>query len=128
MEDDSGEISAQTNDLIEFAIELWRMEHRLNRVLSMLPEDQRELFINSFQKLKRYLYKNQIEIIDYTNQKYDDGQNLEILAVEKDPNAQDTIIKETKEPTILLKGKVVRRGKIIVLTSEEKQTPVDANE
>ena len=113
------DVSIQTNDLIELAIELWRMERKINKLLSALPEDQRETLDNSLQKLKRYLSKNDIEVMDHTNQKYDDGQNLEILAVEKDPGVLEPVIKETIEPTILYKGQVVHIGKVIIVNKEE---------
>lgn len=112
------EISVQSSDLVELAIELWRLERRLAKVLSALPEDQRESINNSVQKLKRYLDKNDIEILDHTGQKYDEGQNLEILAVEKDPNVPEPMIKETKEPTILYKGQVIHIGKVITVSKE----------
>jgi len=120
------EISIETNDLVELAIEFWRMEHKISRILPTLPEDQRESLNNSMNKLKRYLDKNDIEIVDHTNQKYNEGENLEILAVEKDPNVSDTIIKETKEPTILHKGEVIHIGKVIVSSKED--TSVIENE
>jgi hypothetical protein len=112
------EISAQTDDLVELAIELWRMERRINKILPLVPEDQRDILTNSMQKLKRYLDKNDIEILDHTNQKYDDGLNLEILAVEHDPNISEPTIKETKEPSVLHKGQVVHLGKVIIVNKE----------
>lgn len=107
--------SIETNDLIELAIDVWRMEDRMNKALRTLPENQHDTFHNSIKKIKRYLDKNDIEIIDYTNQKFNDGRNLDILAIEKDSKISHSIIKETKEPTIMYKGQVVRKGKVVVL-------------
>jgi molecular chaperone GrpE (heat shock protein) len=114
-------ISIETKDLVEHAIELWRMESRLNKVLPNLDKDIAESISNSFKKLNRYLEKNDIEIIDYTNQKFNEGLNLDILAVEDDPNIEHPKIKETKEPTITHKGEVVNKGKIILVKKENKQ-------
>ena len=58
------------------------------------------------------------ELLDYTNQKFNDGLNLDILSVEKDPSLPAPIVKETIEPTILVKGQVVRKAKIILLTNQ----------
>ncbi len=110
--------SPKSNDLFDFAIEIWRLEQKINKVLPSLPENQRKNFENSFQKLKRYLEKNDVEFIDYFNKKYGDGLNLEILSVEKDPKVNESKIKETIEPTILYRGQVVRRGKVILLSKE----------
>ena len=57
------------------------------------------------------------EIVDYKNQKYNDGLNLDIVGVEKDPSITESIIKEIKEPTIMLKGQVVHKAKIILLSN-----------
>jgi len=111
------DVSIQVKDLIELAIELWRLEIRMNTSLSSLPTNQKEILNNSIQKLKRYLEKNDIEILDHTNQKFNEGRNLDILAVDKDSTISEAIIKETKEPTIIHKGYVVHKGKVIVLSN-----------
>lgn len=113
------ELSVEVNDLVELAIDYWRLEHRLGKMFASMEKNQKENLESSLQRIKRYLDKNDVEIIDHTNQKYDEGQNLEILAVEHDPKAKENTIKETKEPTVLLKGQVIHIGKIIV-TSREK--------
>ena len=111
-------VSVQTNDLIEHAIELWRLQNRLSKIIKNIPENQREILHNSIKKLMRYLEKNDLEIIDHTNQKFNEGRNLDILAVEQDEKISESIIKETKEPTILFKGQVIRKGKVIILVKD----------
>lgn len=122
------DISPKLKDLIELSIEIWRLENRLNKVLSNLPDNQKENITNSIQKLKRYLDKNDIELIDHTNHKFNEGRNLDILAVEKDINISEPVIKETKEPTVVYKGQVVSKGKVIILTGEEKKDSGGQNE
>jgi len=122
------DVSIQLKDLIELSIEIWRLENRLNKTLSSLPENQKDAITNSIQKLKRYLEKNDIELVDHTNHKFNEGKNLDILAVEKEPNISQSIIKETKEPTVTYKGQVVRKGKVIILTGDDKQESGVKNE
>jgi hypothetical protein len=109
------EVSQNASYLIEHAIEIWRLNKRLEKVISSISEDQNKALQNSYSKLKRLLDKNDIEVIDYTNEKYNDGMNLDILATEKDKNIKDTIIKETHEPAVLIKGKLVKKAKVILL-------------
>ncbi len=109
------ELSLGVNDLVDLAIEIWRIEQRIAKSAESLPENQRKGLDVSIQKLKRYIGKYDIEIIDYTNQKYNDGLNLDVLSVEKDSTISDPIVKETVEPTVLCKGQVVRKAKIIVI-------------
>jgi len=111
-------LSPGTDDFIQFAIEVWRIEQRIVKMQNILPENQKEGIENSTKKLKRYFEKYDIEIIDYTNQKFNDGLNLDVLSVEERPNITESIIKETIEPTIMYRGQVVHKAKIIVFTKE----------
>ena len=112
------DISTKTKDLVEHAIELWRMEQRLNKITS-LNESQRDLLASSIRKLQRYLDKNDMEIVDHTNQVFSDGRNLDVLLVVTSPGVTEPTIKETKEPTILYKNQVVHKGKVVVLTKTD---------
>lgn len=111
------DVSPATNDLTELAIEVWRIEQRINRALPSLPENQQISLTNSIQKIKRFLNRCDIEIIEYTNQKFNDGLNLDVLSIEKAPSQLEPIVKETIEPTIMCKGQVIRKAKIIVLSN-----------
>ncbi len=75
------ELSIGVKDLVELAVEVWRMEQRIAKSASGLPENQLKGLENSIQKLRRYLEKYDIEIVDYKNAKYNDGLNLDILSV-----------------------------------------------
>lgn len=99
------EISVEVNDLAELAIDYWRLENRMNKVLDTLKGSQKENLENSLSRVKRYLEKNDIEIVDHTNQEYDEGQNLEILAVEEDAKIEKPIVKETKSLLYCIKGR-----------------------
>lgn len=111
------EMSLSVEALVELATEVWRIEQRLAKVSSGLTDIQKKGLESSVQKLKRYLEKYDLEIRDYTNQKFNEGLNLDILSVEKDPTITEPIVKETVEPTILCKGQVVKKAKIILLSN-----------
>lgn len=111
------DLSLGVNDLVDLAVEIWRMEQRIQKSMASIPENQGKGLENSIQKLKRYIEKYDIEIVDYKNQKYNDGLSLDVLSVEKNPTLSESIIKETIEPTILCKGQVVRKAKIILITN-----------
>lgn len=112
------DISIGVNELIDLAVEVWRMEQRIAKSAQSLQENQLKGLENSVQKLRRYLEKYDVQIIDYKNQKFNDGLNLDILSIEKDVSISEPIVKETIEPTIMCKGQVVRKAKIILLTNK----------
>jgi len=110
-------LSVAVTELVELATEVWRIEQRLAKITDSLQETQRKGLENSMHKLRRYIANYDIEIVDYTNQKFNDGLNLDVLSVEKDPTVIVPIVKETVEPTILVKGQVVKKAKIILLSN-----------
>jgi molecular chaperone GrpE (heat shock protein) len=110
-------LSSSVSELVDLATEVWRIEQRLSKVADTLPETQRKGLENSVLKFKRYISNYDIEIIDYTNQKFNDGLNLDVLSVEKDPAITTPTVKETVEPTIMVKGRVVKKAKIILLSN-----------
>lgn len=110
-------VSVEANEITDLAVEIWRIEQRIAKSASSLPENQLKGLENSIQKMKRYLEKYDIEVVDYKNTKYNDGLNLDILSVEKDLTLPASMVKETVEPMVMLKGQVVRKAKIILLSN-----------
>lgn len=110
-------VTIEANEITDLAVEIWRIEQRIAKSASSLPDNQLKGLENSIQKMKRYLEKYDIEVVDYKNTKYNDGLNLDILSVEKDPTLPESIVKETVEPTVMLKGQVIRKAKIILLSN-----------
>lgn len=110
-------VTVEASEIVDLAVEIWRIEQRIVKSATNLPENQLKGLENSIQKMKRYLEKYDIEVVDYKNIKYNDGLNLDILSVEKDPSIQEPMVKETVEPTVMLKGQVIRKAKIILLTN-----------
>jgi len=106
------------DNLVDLSFDVWRMEKRIHSMKTVLDENQINLFETTIERMKRALGKNNIEIVDFTNQRYIPGQNIDVLASEKDPQISFSIIRETIEPTILYNGKVIKRGKVIVLEKE----------
>ncbi len=112
-------ISSEVNELAELAIEVWRLELRLSKAINNLEDTQKKSIMVSLGKIKRYLEKQDIETIDFTNKKYNEGLSLEVLSIEKEKNLDEEIITETIEPSVLLKGKVLKKAKVIVKKREE---------
>lgn len=107
-------ITPQTQDIADMAIELWRLEKRLAKTQDKLSGDENKALRNSIDKIRRFVQKNDIEVTDYTGQKYNEGMNLDILSSEKDPELKQSVIFETHEPAIIHKGIVIRKAKVII--------------
>jgi hypothetical protein len=109
------DITPSSSNLIELATEVWRVEKRTTKVSESLSDEQNKAFENSVTKLKRFLDKNDITFTDYTDQKYNEGLNLDVLSIEKDESISDSIIKETHEPAIFHKGQLIKKAKVVIL-------------
>jgi len=109
-------LSLDADNCVDLAIEIWRIDQKIAKFLPNLSDNQQKGLLISIQRLKRHLDKQDIEVIDHTNQKFNDGLNLDILSIETDPLVVESIVKETVEPTIMHKGRVIRKAKIILLT------------
>ena len=109
------DLSPKSADVVELAVEIWRIQNRLNKAITDLPDTQKRGLESSIQKLQKYLDTFHIKIVDHTSQKYNEGLNVNVLSFEIDPHVTIPIIKETIEPTIICEGKVVRKGKVVVI-------------
>ena len=107
-------IEPSAQDLIDLAIELWRLEKRLGKVTDKFSGDEDKAFQNSIAKLQRYLQKNDIEVTDYTSQVFNEGMNLDVLSMEKDSTLKQSIIFETHEPAVTHKGILIKKAKVVV--------------
>jgi len=112
------DLSINTKDLVDLAIEVWRIKQRIEKSRSGLSSSQVTGFDSSIQRLNKYLDRYDIEVLDHANQKYNNGLNLDILSVDKKPGILESTIKETVEPTVLCKGQVVHRAKVILLSNK----------
>ncbi|MCB9815831.1 hypothetical protein H6786_00410 [Candidatus Nomurabacteria bacterium] len=113
------DIPLGVEEIVDLAVEVWRMEQRLSKASENIPEIHQRSLSNSINRLKSYLNKYDVEIHDYTGQKYNDGLNFDILSREQDPTLESPIVKETVEPTITCRGKVVKRAKIILASNQK---------
>lgn len=112
------DVPVGVEEITELAIEIWRMEQRITKAESSLSDVHKKALENSISRLKKYLQKFDVEIRDYAGQKYNDGLNFDILSREQDSSLESPIIKETVEPTIICRGKVVKRAKVILASNQ----------
>jgi len=59
-----------------------------------------------------------VEIQDHTNDRFDSGQSLKVLAFEPTEGVAEERVSETVKPTVYFKGSVIQRGEVIVATPQ----------
>ncbi len=113
-----GDVPIGVEEITELATEIWRIEQRLAKTSDKISDVHKKGLDNSVQRLKRYLQKFDVEIQDHTGQKYNDGFNFDILSREQDSSLEYPIIKETIEPTISYRGRIVKKAKVILASNQ----------
>lgn len=113
-----GELPLGVEEIVDLATEVWKIEQRISKASENMPEIHQKGLSSSVNRLKSYLNKYDVEIQDYTGQKYNDGLNFDVLSREQDPTLEFAIVKETVEPTITCRGRVVKRAKIILASNQ----------
>jgi molecular chaperone GrpE (heat shock protein) len=104
---------AEDRDLYALAIDIWTLERKIHKTKKEVGEDTYKSIANSFNKLRGYLDRQNVEIFDLTGKKYDDGLNVDVLSVISEGN-DSAIITETIEPMVKHNSRVVKRAKVIV--------------
>ncbi len=110
--------SPEADVLIQFAIDYWRLNKKINGIIKKLTEKEKLSLSFTLDRIKKYLDRSDIEIKDYTNEKYYEGLNVNVISVEKHKqSSKDSSIKDTIEPAVMIKGLLVKKAKVIILTN-----------
>ena len=99
--------------LINLAQIAWSIQKYSNKLIveNNLTNKSRPLESN-LAKLEAFLNDCGVQIIDYTNQKYNDGMYVDIIdAIKTDTSTP--LIKETIEPSITINGVLVKKARVI---------------
>ena len=112
LEDDKSNIFA-TQKQIDLALIVWSLKKYSNKLINenSLEEKSRPLKSN-LAKLEQFLNSLNISIIDYTDQKYNEGMNLDVIDTIKTDTEFDKI-KETIEPSIVINDVLVKKARVI---------------
>lgn len=112
------EISPSSKDVLEVAVEIWKLEQRIGKFQDSLPESQSKGLSGSLARIRKFTEAHSIEVKGFTGSKYSPGMAaMDVISVEKDPNAQHDYVKETIEPAIFTEGRIVKKARVIVGSS-----------
>ena len=113
----SGELDATA--LAQIATHLWRLRNKMADIGSGRP---REEFRRAYRHLEAawdVLTEAGLDIVDPAGRPFDHGQSLRALAFQPVAGLKRRMIMETINPTILLCGKVIQAGEVIVGIPED---------
>jgi len=108
-------IAPASESFVELSTEIWRLSKRLKKIEAVLDDDQNKALQNSLSKLERFMSKNDLLVTEYTSQKYNQGMNLDVISIEKDPSVIHSTIKDTIEPSVMYRGQILKRAKVVIV-------------
>ena len=114
IEPKSLDILPSAKNMIDLAVELWKLDKRMKNISGKLSDDEKKLLGNSLDRLKRFLQVNDIKTEDYEGLVYNDGMNVKVMHVEKEHNVPRSIIGETIKPAIGRKGVLVSQAEVVI--------------
>ena len=114
-------VDITTNLITDLMFSVWQLDKNINKIKATDKEINTRTIDSTFNKIKNIFKTLGFESIDYTNKKFNEGLNVDIVATNKVNNTIEPYIKETIEPTILYKGNIIKKAKVIVeITGDTK--------
>ncbi|MBE8232901.1 MAG: hypothetical protein HAW67_04140 [Endozoicomonadaceae bacterium] len=110
------DVAVQDESMIIIAVTTWQLQKKLNKAMSDIQEDtdHYEKMNNSILRLLDQLSTLGFTINSREKQKYNDGMNIDVMLRKGNSKLKNEYIKETIEPEILLKGKIVKKERVII--------------
>lgn len=119
---DSTQNSVESKKLLaEFALNIWRID---TKTRGANLQSSRAI-TSSIKRIYELLESHQIIIKDYTNTKYNDGLNIDIVECVRAEATDSTdiheMILETLSPSIIINGEIYKKAKVIKETKILKE-------
>ena len=73
------DLSPKSADVVELAVEVWRINNRVMRAVNGLTDTQKRGLESSLQKFIKFLDRYDVKIVDHTGEKYNEGMNVDYL-------------------------------------------------
>lgn len=106
--------------IADLSVTFWSIKKYANKLIAENKlEDKSRPLISNITKFENILKSLNIEIIDYTNQKYNEGMNVNIIDTKR-TDVQTDMISETIEPSVIINGELVKKASVIKEISRSK--------
>lgn len=111
--------------IAEIAAEAWRYERALGKVLKKLDVMDAERFGRQYKyfaaRVERAVATAGLSVLDLTGQSYSVGLPVQAMNLEEFDEDEDLIITQTIEPVIMMDGRVLKTGVVMVDCSHDTE-------
>lgn len=114
-------LQVKNDFFLEIAMAAWKLRQKITDPVTHEPRDEMRSLIRHVDALWDALSGVGLEIQDHTEQPFDSGQSLDVLAFQPTLGVTREIVSETVKPTIYLKGQRLQVGQVIVAAPQETE-------
>lgn len=107
---------------IDIAAAVWKLRQKITDPVTHETKEEMRPLMRYVDSIWEALSTVGLDIQDHTNEPFDSGQSLEVLAFQPTPGIAKEFVSETVKPTIYLKGHRLQMGQVIVATPENAQS------
>lgn len=107
-------VSSRLTDALvaDLVLEHWRLGRRVSRMGADFPEEALAPLRDSLRRFADVLDEHGVEIRPHDGERYVEGAQFEVIHVRDD--GEERWVVETVRPTVLLAGRILRHGQVIV--------------
>jgi hypothetical protein len=110
--------------LADIGVGLWRLKRRILQPWTDRPlEEEKRRAYRHLESVWDTLELAGVEIVDHTDQPFDAGMSLKVIAFEPMPGLEREQVIETIKPTVYIGDQLVQTGEVVVGTPEESHEP-----
>jgi hypothetical protein len=111
-----------TDELIAaLALEVWRLQRRVDRMARDLGEESVRSLRDSLQRLNDVMADHHLELQIHDGQRYVEGSTLEVIHIRN--SGDPMIVVETLQPTIRYPERILRVGQVILGAADDVEVP-----
>ena len=94
---------------------VWKLEQRMLDAETKEPRDEYRRLWRHVEAIKDALTDIGVDIVDWTNKRYDEGMSLKVVSEEERPGTKEPEIVETLLPTIRFRKQIqLQQGEVVV--------------
>jgi hypothetical protein len=107
--------------IVDLANVAWALQRKSCDPVTNERKEQFRPISRHIDQLSEYLEELGVKIQNHTNEPFDSGQSLEVIAFQPTAGISQDVVVETIRPTVYIKGSRIQMGQIIVATPEQSQ-------
>lgn len=107
--------------IVDLANVAWALQRKSCDPVTNERKEEFRPIARHIDQLSEYLEELGVKIQNHTNEPFDSGQSLEVIAFQPTAGISRDVVVETIRPTVYIKGIRIQMGQIVVATPEHTQ-------